>query len=54
MSGEIVVHKNYLNSLRKSIKGKEKEIFKLDNKGENLESNVKRFKSEISNMKTKS
>ena len=40
-----------VNSLKKYSKDKEKEVFKLDGKTKNLESNIKRLKSEMSNLK---
>ena len=52
MNCEIVAHKTDLTKLKKSIKEKDKQIIKLEIKCENLESNVKWFKSDISDLKT--
>ena len=49
---EVDNHKKETHSLKKSIKEKDKELFKAENKSENFECSVKRLKTEISSLKS--
>ena len=49
---EIAILKNELKSKHKVVKEKEKEVFRLDQKCENLGKNLKRVKEEVNSMKS--
>ena len=50
-NSEIEGHIKEANRLKKHIKEKEKETFKFQSKNENLESNIFRLKTEVSNLR---
>ena len=51
LNNEVDARKKEIHSLKKSNKEKDKELFKAENKSENLEGSVKRLKTEISTLK---